>query len=304
MSCQPALQVAAALQADVQHLAAADGQHTHGQAVLAQRCGELEREAALLRQQLQQRDAELEAAVERAAARQLAAAEQRWQQALLPAAVEAAVGAAVQRWADEALPRLLQPVQEAVAAVTELSAGLAADVAGLAGRVEDLFERCRRAAAADSNHEERLCRLEEAGMQAPPPSDGCGELEQLQQQVQGLQRGHAQLSEGLQGLLQGQVVAAAAAAEQPWPLQASPHSQLATQQRGNAAADLTAVEEQLAAVAEQQAQQARTTEQLVSSGETGVWGGGGGGGGGSICTAARVQRCRAARLTTAVHQQS
>jgi hypothetical protein len=176
----------------------------------------------------------------------------------------------VQRWADEALPRLLQPVQEAVAAVTELSAGLAADVAGLAGRVEDLFERCRRAAAADSNHEERLCRLEEAGMQAPPPSDGCGELEQLQQQVQGLQRGHAQLSEGLQGLLQGQVVAAAAAAEQPWPLQASPHSQLATQQRGNAAADLTAVEEQLAAVAEQQAQQARTTEQLVSSVTTDV----------------------------------
>lgn len=201
-----------------------------------------------LRQQLEDREADLEQQVERAVARQLGAAEQRWQQQLMPAAAERGV----QRWVADALPQLLQPMQDAVAATAELAAGIAADVVEVAREVEQL-------AAAHRNHEQRLCRYEEGAMQASDAaadaSASAAAVEQLRQQVRSLQMGHAQLDEGLQQLRQEQ---AAEAAHGDWQYR---------QQSEAAMPQLPAVQQRLAAVVDQQAAQAKTTEHLVSSGE-------------------------------------
>lgn len=193
--------------------------------------------------------------------------------ARLEAAAAAAAEQAVQRWASEALPPLLQPMQEAVAATADLAASVAAEVAGLAGKAGQLAE-------AHANQEQRLCRAEERSMAA---NSGGGpasvrQLEALGEQVHSLQAGHARLDEAMQGLRQQTAAAAqqAAAAAQQAAAAATPQRTASRQGVAAAgpspeldaafatAAELPSLRRQLAVLADQQAQQAGTSEVLQS----------------------------------------
>lgn len=203
--------------------------------------------------------------------------------ARLEAAATAAAEHTVQRWAAEALPPLLQPMQEAVAATADLAASLAAEVAGLAGRVGQLADRCSQLEAAHANHEQRLCHAEECSLEA---SGGGGpaslqQLEALGQHVQSLQEGHALLDEAMQGLRQQAATAAhqaAAAVQQAAAVAASPQPPTSWQsfpaaalspEMEAAAAELPSLQRQVAALADQQAQQAGSAE-VLQSGECGL----------------------------------
>lgn len=186
------------------------------------------------------------------------------------ATAAAAAEQAVQRWAADALPQLLQPMQEAVAATAELASSVGAEVGGLAASVEQLAERASQLEEAHGNHEQRLGLAEAAGMSCGGSTDGgasAAQLERLQQQVHALQAGHSRLDAALQGLRHN-VGAAAAAAATPSPLRAA-SSWGATQQQQELSGPLPDLQSQLAAVADQQAQQARTTDDIVQSGAPG-----------------------------------
>ncbi len=199
--------------------------------------------------------------------------------ARLEAAAAAAAEQAVQRWATEALPPLLQPMQEAVAATADLASSVAAEVAGLAGKLGQLADRCGRLEAAHANHEQRLSNVEGSTLAA---SAGGGpaslqQLEALGQQVHSLQAGHARLDEAVQGLKQQAAAAAqqaAAAAQQAAAAAASPlpsRQSLAAaglspgwEAASAAAAELPSLRRQLATLADQQAQQAGMADVLQS----------------------------------------
>lgn len=187
----------------------------------------------------------------------------------------AAAQAAVQRWAAEALPPLLQPMQEAVGATAELASSVAAEAGGLAASLQQLAERAGCLEAAHENHEQRLGLAEARAMSGGSAgADSAAQLERLAQQVHALQAGHSQLDEAVQGLRHR----AARAAGTPSPLRATASSWAPQQQPdlpdlqslSLAAAELPAVQQQLAAVADQQAQQARTTDEVVQSGAPGA----------------------------------
>lgn len=200
--------------------------------------------------------------------------------ARLEAAAAAAAEQAVQRWASEALPPLLQPMQEAVAATADLAASVAAEVAGLAGRVGQLADRCGGLEAAHANQEQRLCRVEERSMAATAGGGPASvrQLEALGQQVHSLQAGHARLDEAVQGLRQQTAAAAqqAAAAAQQAAAAATPQRTASRQGMAAAgpspeldaafatAAELPSLRRQLTALVDQQAQQAGTAEVLQS----------------------------------------
>lgn len=203
--------------------------------------------------------------------------------ARLEAAATAAAEQAVQRWAAEALPPLLQPMQEAVAATADLAASVAAEVAGLAGKVGQLADRCGQLEAAHANHEQRLGLAEECSLEASAGSGPASlqQLEALGQQVQSLQEGHARLDEAVQGLRQQAAAAAhqaAAAAQQAAAVAASPQPPTSWQsfptaalspEMEAAAAELPSLRRQVAALADQQAQQAGSAE-VLQSGERGL----------------------------------
>lgn len=162
--------------------------------------------------------------MEAAVARQLAAAQQQWQQQLAEAAE-----VAVQRWSSQALPPLLAPMQEAVAATAELAASVATEAAGLSGDLRQLAERCGQQEEALSGLQQRVCDAEGCGQ----PGAAAALLdEQLRQRQQ------ADLEE-----VQRDVEALSLAA-----------------------CELPGLQQQLAAVAEQQAQHAATTDGVVQSG--------------------------------------
>lgn len=244
---------AQATAAEVRQLAAADGQQAHAQAQLSQRCSELEQEVARLRLQLEDRQAE----AADAAAQRLEAAVARQLQAALPAAAEQAVA----RWAAEALPPLLQPMQEAVAATAELASTVAAEAGSIVGDVKQLAERCSCLEAAQQQHERRLRDAESSsgGGGGTAVAAAAEALDALQEQVHALQAGHSRLDEAVSGLRHQQAAAAAAGTS---------YSQRRQQQQDEAVGqELGVLREQVAAVAEQQAQAAKTTENLVHSGE-------------------------------------
>lgn len=255
-------------------------QQANAQAALVQRCNQLEKAVSSLGQQLDERDAEANMVLQHAVARQS----------------HVAAAQAVQQWAADELPLLLppllpplvQPVQEAAldlaasvatdaaAAVFDKRAeAIVADVAALAGQVQQLDERSCKAAEADRNHEQRLCLLEGSGMQAAAATTSAA-VEQVQQGLRSLQRGHARLDEGLQQLRQEQARAAADAADlrqqctcsskQHHQQQLSPQAQQHQEQQQEQLQDVDAVRQQVVALADQQTQQAKTAEQLISSG--------------------------------------
>lgn len=272
------------LQVDIQQLAEADGQAAAAQLALEQRCSQMERELARVRRQAEEGRQAVEAAALEAATSAL--------QQQVEEAVARQLAVAQPRWAAEALPPLLHPLQDAVEATAELAAQVAADAASLAGQVQQLAQRCQRGEAAHSNHEQRLCLLEQAGMGG---SSGGGsrscvppeQVQQLQQAVHSLQLGHSRLDESLQQVRQQQQEEQEGRRQQqqreqeqqrrqqgPSPAQLLHQAGIAASELhllAAAAAELPALQQALAAVAEQQAQQARTTEELVQSGGSAAW---------------------------------
>lgn len=245
-----------ATSADMQQLAAADGQQAHTQAVLAQRCAELEQEVARLRLQLDDRQAE---AAELAAA-QVEAAVARHLEAALPAAAAAAAERAVARWAAEALPPLLQPMQEAVAATAELAASMASEAGSIAGNVAHLAKRCDQLELTEEVQEQRLRAVEGSsggGNTGRATSVTAGALAVLQEQVYSLQAGHSQLDEAVQGMRQQAAGASGGASQRQQEEQEEQQEALGEELKG--------VRQQLAAVADQQAQQAASNESVVQS---------------------------------------
>lgn len=239
-------------------------QQANAQAALVQRCHQLEKAVSSLGQQLDERDAEVNMVLQHAVARQS----------------HVAAAQAVQQWAADELPLLLppllpplvQPVQEAAldlaasvatdaaAAVFDKRAeAIVADVAALAGQVQQLDERSCKAAEADRNHEQRLCLLEGSGMQAAAAATSAA-VEQVQQGLRSLQRGHARLDEGLQQLRQEQARAAADAADlrQQCTCSSKQHHQQLRQQQ---------LSPQAQQQQEQQQEQQQQKEQAVAVGE-------------------------------------